>query len=97
MFYYLLRNGQFVDSNTALEKTLLIAIDRSSAWFNLFDLLAIQDEQISSLCGALLLGLKFVKVPERSMNFIEDQIAKEPNLIVAQRKDQALRCAKEKI
>jgi hypothetical protein len=95
--YSLLRNGQFVDSKNALEKTLLIAIDRSSAWFNLFDLLAIQDEQIPSLCGALLLGLKFVKVPERSMNFIEDQIAKEPNLIVAQRKDQALRCAKEKI
>lgn len=94
--YALQRQGNYRDSIPALEKTLFIAIDRPSAWFNLYDALAAVNLPASA-CGALSLGLKFVKVPEQSISYLEDQISKETDASVAKRKAEILDCARARI
>jgi len=94
--YALLKNGQYKESISALEKTLSIAVDRSAAWFNLYDLLAQQNADSSAVCGSLVLGLKFAKNPSNSIAYIEDQLSKETDANLANSKRQALACAKSK-
>ena len=94
--YALLKNGQYKESVAALEKTLAIAVDRSAAWFNLYDLLAQQNADSSAVCGSLVLGLKFTKNPSNSIAYIEDQLSKETDANLANSKRQALECAKSK-
>jgi tetratricopeptide (TPR) repeat protein len=94
--YALLKNGQYKESVAALEKTLVIAVDRSAAWFNLYDLLAQQNADSSAVCGSLVLGLKFAKNPSNSIAYIEDQLSKETDANLANSKRQALACAKSK-
>jgi len=94
--YALLKNGQYKESVAALEKTLVIAVDRSAAWFNLYDLLAQQNADSSAVCGSLVLGLKFAKNPSNSIAYIEDQLSKETDTNLANSKRQALACAKSK-
>jgi len=94
--YALLKNGQYTESVAALEKTLSIAVDRSAAWFNLYDLLAQQNADSSAVCGSLVLGLKFAKNPTNSIAYIEDQLSKETDTNLSNSKRQALECAKSK-
>jgi tetratricopeptide (TPR) repeat protein len=94
--YALQQMDNYRESIPLLEKTLLIAIDRPSAWFNLSDALASMNMPASA-CGALTLGLKFVKVPEQSISFLEVKILKETDATIAKRNAEILDCAKTRL
>ena len=95
--FALLRAGKYVESVAALEKTLSFAPNRPSAWFNLYDDLIYLNAEQALVCGALLLGLKFVSVPERSLQYLDEQASKEMDQIIKLRRNDTLSCARSRM
>ena len=91
--FALLRSNQLDASINALEKTLLIAPNRTSAWFNVYDLLVAQRANVSNTCRAALVGLRLSKDPIKSMKYLQDDAIKENDPIAKQGKTEALTCA----
>ena len=89
-------NGQYDDGIKTLEKTLSLSIDRTTAWFNLYDELARNNKSIETTCGALLLGLNFSKNITNSINYIEKGISEEKDQNIVANKRKASDCAKFK-
>jgi tetratricopeptide (TPR) repeat protein len=94
--YMQFKNRKFNQSFDSLEKTILIAPDRSSAWFNLFELLSYQNNTDSSVCGALLIGLKFTSNRDVSIDLVNQRISQEDNPTIKKKMSDAMYCAENK-
>jgi len=83
--YAALKQGSLTVVIPALEQALLLAPDRTAAWGNLYQVLAMQGATESNIRGAMALVLRFSKNQERTRQFIRQQIASEPDKAVQDR------------
>lgn len=83
--YAALKHGSLTVVIPALEQALLITPDRTAAWGNLYQVLAMQAATEISIRGAMALVLRFSKNQERTHQFIRQQIASEPDKAVQAR------------
>jgi tetratricopeptide (TPR) repeat protein len=94
--YAQLKDGKYRNAIASIQTTLLIAPDRPSAWFNLYEALSMQGATNSSICGSLVLGLKFSKNRQKSIEVLNQRIADESNQEIKQRLENGMNCAVEK-
>ena len=94
--YTQFKEGKYNLAVASIQKTLLIAPDRASAWFNLYEGLAMNGGTDSSICGSLALGLKFSGNRQKSIDVLNQRIADESNLAIRQKLANGINCALEK-
>jgi len=95
--YAQFKEQKYKDAISNIQKTLLLAPDRSSAWLNLSFILIYDNDNNSSICSSTALGLKFSSNKERSIKIIENMIDAEDNVIIKEKIKQSLECAQTKL
>lgn len=80
-----LKTGNVALAIPALEQALLLAPERTAAWSNLFEALAIRGAPDASIRGAMGNVLRFAKNQEKTRQFLEQRIESEPDKTVQDR------------
>ena len=75
--YAALKMGNLAVAIPALEQSLLLAPDRTAAWANMYEALAMKGAPEASIRGAIVLVLRYSKNQEKTRQFIEQRIGSE--------------------
>lgn len=94
--YVQIKEGKFDDAIYNLENTLLISSNRSAAWFNLYELLAIKGDSDINVCASYALGLKYSKNKDKAIDYGMERINQENDYSIKRKLQDGLECGKSK-